>query len=877
MMKRLAKFLLVGSLLAAACSTASAQGKGNVICPTAAPGTSDNRCASTAFVQSAIPLVGITGLTGDVTATGAGYVGATLATVNANVGTFGSTTACITATANGKGLITGISAATCTPAFSSVTGTASLAQGGLGGSQAGATAGQVPVYPGSGGGAVPTNPSVFTGFYDPLNYGMACNGSTDDTAAFNALLAIVNTAGGGEIRLPSICLIAGAVVFPNSSIGGVVGYQSSIRITGSATNLEYNAVAGPSGLDLRYNASVAKLDTRGIGTIEIDHLSLIDGGSDCAPFIQTTNTVIIIHDNLFSGTGINRAACNDGVILGGSTITSDNASTAPFQGYASKVYGNTFTKMRKIAVFNNYANAIWVQNNTLDNQSGSNESTPITAANNAVAASFTVPGASATISAASIATNVLTVTGVTGTLVPSQYVNGSGITPDTYFITGYLTGSGGAGTYSLNGAPGSIGSESMTAKTGHQFGAAGNTLLINISGATGNWTPINTDSAYTNGVLATIVDPYTLTIPVNSTGFGALTGSPVIWTGSVLEFNSTMGSSSNTAGNFIINNLIEIDQGYMTFAKMNGGSQNTFTGNALYDSQVGAAVWTTLAYGGFDTYITGFSGLKQNIIGAKIKTEAIIDNGAVPINVQLAGANLVGSSLQPVVINSQAVPGFLIYSNTNLGSNAVNTFMKIYGNLTIPVDATNAGAFSIANGSTLVSNGGAQFGVNGVSTTGAFDATIFKNSVSGPIYFDSVADGQFVFRDNNSYTNVLDYANTVAATWTFSKNVATTTVFLNKSAVPILSTCGTGSPVAATGSGNQGGQFTVGGGTITTCTVTFANAYPNYAFCTISPANAGASAVTVLPYISASSKTAFTVTMAASTPGAAFNYSCQGQ
>lgn len=46
----------------------------------------------------------------------------TLATVNANVGTFGSATSCITTTANAKGLITAISAATCTPALGSITG-----------------------------------------------------------------------------------------------------------------------------------------------------------------------------------------------------------------------------------------------------------------------------------------------------------------------------------------------------------------------------------------------------------------------------------------------------------------------------------------------------------------------------------------------------------------------------------------------------------------------------------------------------------------------------------------------------------------------------------------------------------------------------------
>lgn len=51
----------------------------------------------------------ITALTGDVTATGPGSVAATLATVNSNVGSFGSSTAIPSFTVNGKGLITAAS------------------------------------------------------------------------------------------------------------------------------------------------------------------------------------------------------------------------------------------------------------------------------------------------------------------------------------------------------------------------------------------------------------------------------------------------------------------------------------------------------------------------------------------------------------------------------------------------------------------------------------------------------------------------------------------------------------------------------------------------------------------------------------------------
>jgi hypothetical protein len=68
-------------------------------------------------------------ITGDLTWTspsfdGSGNVTAagTMATVNANVGSFGSATQSLTITANGKGLITAISAQTVTPAVGSITG-----------------------------------------------------------------------------------------------------------------------------------------------------------------------------------------------------------------------------------------------------------------------------------------------------------------------------------------------------------------------------------------------------------------------------------------------------------------------------------------------------------------------------------------------------------------------------------------------------------------------------------------------------------------------------------------------------------------------------------------------------------------------------------
>src|SRR3990167_523453 len=84
---------------------------------------SDNDTTKQVDITIADADTGITQLTGDVTAgPGSGSQVATLATVNGNVGTFGSATQSPQVTVNVKGLVTAASNVTITPAFGSVTG-----------------------------------------------------------------------------------------------------------------------------------------------------------------------------------------------------------------------------------------------------------------------------------------------------------------------------------------------------------------------------------------------------------------------------------------------------------------------------------------------------------------------------------------------------------------------------------------------------------------------------------------------------------------------------------------------------------------------------------------------------------------------------------
>jgi hypothetical protein len=93
---------------------------------------------------------------------------------------------------------------------------------------------------------------------------------------------------------------------------------------------------------------------------------------------------------------------------------------------------------------------------------------------------------------------------------------------------------------------------------------------------------------------------------------------------------------------------------------------------------------------------------------------------------------------------------------------------------------------------------------------------------------------------------------------------------------PTISSCGTGSPSVAAGSTNIFGSFTMGTGSPTACTITFAHAYPTTAFCTVTPASPGGAAITGGDYLSAISASGFTWTLGTGTSSLVFDYTCGG-
>lgn len=236
-----------------------------------------------------------------------------------------------------------------------------------------------------------------------------------------------------------------------------------------------------------------------------------------------------------------------------------------------------------------------------------------------------------------------------------------------------------------------------------------------------------------------------------------------------------------------------------------------------------------------------------------------------------AGVTLASSIGLPINMFTSANPGPAIQTGGVSGGT--------WGNGIVIGGLASTGAGIVANaGATMNALVNASVGVYGTTAiilgTGASQGISFGPSGFGtnPLQYGDVS-GNLIFDlgTTNAYL-INDKAGALMGSVTAS-GISTTKALLNTSAVPVITACGT-SPTVATGSTNQGGQFTTGTATPSSCTVTFANAYPNFAFCVIHPANAAAVAVTA--YIAASTKAAFAVTLSAGTSSAAFNYACNG-
>jgi hypothetical protein len=212
--------------------------------------------------------------------------------------------------------------------------------------------------------------------YDVTTYGAAGDGVTDDSAAvqaaIDAAMGASGTGQGGTIFFPpGTYRIDSQITFPHD--GATPPSQPNLRLVGAGAEFsgQTRTPTGGTILDLRFSGSPAKLDTRGLGSLEITGLTLASlGGSDSTAFIQSTNTTLLIHDAGFYGNTA-LTGTQDAIVLGGATQQlSDATASSAFQGYGTTVTSSYFNRIRRAYWCRTWCNSTVFSSNTIWAASG---------------------------------------------------------------------------------------------------------------------------------------------------------------------------------------------------------------------------------------------------------------------------------------------------------------------------------------------------------------------------------------------------------------------------------------------------------------------------------------------------------------------------
>ena len=199
--------------------------------------------------------------------------------------------------------------------------------------------------------------------------------------------------GGAWIQIPAgrfVCTTQ--LLVPND--GQNPPHQSSYKISGAASGgvIQFfpdNGCRGGTILDMRYNAATGKIDTRGLGKLEIDHICFMDSATDFTPFVFDTLTVLQFHHNQIMGNpGHFPAGCcptnpptqdgQTGIILGGQGLTVDGTPNSMFQGYGTSIDHNQFDYCGQCVVLGNESNSLNIESNHFFNHITNTTHGPIT-------------------------------------------------------------------------------------------------------------------------------------------------------------------------------------------------------------------------------------------------------------------------------------------------------------------------------------------------------------------------------------------------------------------------------------------------------------------------------------------------------------------
>lgn len=213
---------------------------------------------------------------------------------------------------------------------------------------------------------------------------------TDDSAAINAAIARAEAANGGRIWFPagrSLMLSAFNITYTGTNpptqpslVFHGAGNLGARTISGGYTNMYLLGTVGTI-IDNRYAGGdaaghVAKLDTRGMGNITMEHMSLADYGTDNLLWFLTTNTLPDVNHITFLGNPTcYEMTCQQPMVrLGGITSASGTLSgTAATNGYQPNswsVQNNIFGFTAEALQLGAAANSGLFARNMIDSTSG---------------------------------------------------------------------------------------------------------------------------------------------------------------------------------------------------------------------------------------------------------------------------------------------------------------------------------------------------------------------------------------------------------------------------------------------------------------------------------------------------------------------------
>jgi hypothetical protein len=393
----------------------------------------------------------------------------------------------------------------------------------------------------------------------------------------------------------------------------------------------------------------------------------------------------------------------------------------------------------------------------------------------------------------------------------------------------------------------------------------GSTTNMKLSGFTGNWTPLNGTHVVTSLTTTTV------SIAINSTGFGAVTGTPVFYSGAAIDLPGGTGVATIN-GNRIERNLIEVlGYAYGINCDVSCARGNTFAANDIWD--VGdATLGGYKILGGWNNFIEGHTDLQSTVsLGTYPSTNQVSTVwGATNVN----SLSILG---QPLRFNSTCTAGAVVISSAQytFGRDASSFTYNCAGG--VGIGAASITSPLTLNGAALPSNPTLDVETTGSGQSFAKVAYLFAKDIT------SGQHAQYFFGVNTSTNNFLelrfDYAGgsgsasncaallmngTADALKICGDNSTTLQSLAFTGTAPAVT--GTGSPTIAAGSTDSAGEVT-GGTLATSIVITFAAAKTNAPFCTVT------SQASVTGFSYSISTTAITISLSA-TSGEKVDYVC---